>query len=399
MSASRAASRNPGSSPKPRPRLLAIVGDDPLLKEEALRGAIRERVPEGSATGASPVVAFRAPGRSSDTEDGTLAEFFDELRTAPLFGGTKIIVVREADSILKDEGARERALASLRRLPPGVDVILLFDSLPKTMRLAGLVEEVGSRIDCKKPYSRAAPWKYPRSPFDTPLVEWIVERARQRRLSLDPREAFLLAETVGDDLGALASELEKLDLYLGPSSSGARAVSHEHLVALASGGRTFGAYDLSDAVGRGDRGGAMRILRAIFAEGLSAGERRLASGVESFAQLLIGAIHAKLQKLALARAGIEEGLDVDEVAETMRVPPFLRKPFAEEVRARTRAELEAAIRRTLRADLELKGEGEFPGAILERLVHDLTARSTPHDRAVAPVRRAGEPSAGRSARK
>ncbi|MBI1850354.1 MAG: DNA polymerase III subunit delta [Planctomycetes bacterium] len=351
-----------------RARVLAIVGDEAHLKEEALRAAIRERFPEGDPGAA--IVTFRAPGKSSDPEDGTIASFFGEVETAPLFGGTKLVVVREADALTSEEKTRVRLEAALGRIPSKVELVLIFDSLPQNTRVAKRIAEIGARVECKKPYARVAPWKAARSPYETPLVEWIVDRARERGLRIEPSEAFLLGETVGDDLGMLDSELEKLDLYLGPATTGPRAVRREHVEALAAGGRTFPAFDLADAVARRDRGEAIRILRILFDQGLATGDRRV--GADAVHVLLIGAIHGKLQRAAIARGLLDQGRSADEVADALKVPPFLRRPFAAELRTRTRDELESALRRLFRADLDLKGAGIFPDAIVERLVIDLT---------------------------
>jgi DNA polymerase III delta subunit len=351
-----------------RARVVAIVGDEPHLKEEALRAAVHEAFPSG-VPGAA-LVSFRAPGRSNDPEDGTVAGFFEEIETAPLFGDRKLVVVRDADALLGDEKIRARLEGALGRIPAKIGLVLVFDSLPSNTRVAKKIAEVGERVECKKPYARVAPWKAARSPFETPLVEWIVDRARARGLRIEPSEAFLLGETVGDDLGTLDSELEKLDLYLGPRGAAPRAVTRAHVDALAAGGRTFPAFDLADAVARRDRGEAVRILRILFEQGMSAGDRRVAT--DAIPVMLVGAIHGKLQRAAVARALADQGRSADDVAELLKVPPFLRRPFAAELRARSRAELERALRLVFRADLDLKGDAAYPDAVLERLIVDLT---------------------------
>src|SRR5256885_5181471 len=48
-------------------------------------------------------------------------------------------------------------------------------------------------------------------PLPAPRVyKWVAHRASQLQLTLEPDAAELLVQTVGNDLGALAGELEKL---------------------------------------------------------------------------------------------------------------------------------------------------------------------------------------------
>ena len=68
--------------------IYVVVGDDPYLRRETIRRAIREEIPGEEAD----VAVSRFEGASAK-----LADVVDELRTLPFFSKRRVALVQDAD--------------------------------------------------------------------------------------------------------------------------------------------------------------------------------------------------------------------------------------------------------------------------------------------------------------
>ena len=166
--------------PKPLP-VYALVGPDPFLQLLKLAEVLRDL----------PKDAQRV---DADGERAELAEVLDELRSFAMFGGGKVVVVRDADAFITR--FREQLEEYVAAPSDSATLILRLASLPKTQRIAKAIAKVGKVEDCEPPRD---------------LARWASDRARSaHKITLEPDAARLLVELVGDDLGRLDNELAKL---------------------------------------------------------------------------------------------------------------------------------------------------------------------------------------------
>jgi DNA polymerase III delta subunit len=166
--------------PKPLP-VYALVGPDPFLQLLKLSEILRDLPPDVQRVDA-------------DGERAELAEVLDELRSFAMFGGGKVVVVRDADAfITRFRGQMEEYLSAPSN---SGTLVLRMASLPKTQRVYKAIDKVGKVEDCSPPGN---------------LPRWVSDRARSpHKIALDPEAARLLVELVGEDLGRLDNELAKL---------------------------------------------------------------------------------------------------------------------------------------------------------------------------------------------
>jgi DNA polymerase-3 subunit delta len=130
-----------------------------------------------------------------------LASVLDDVRTLPFLAERRLVVVREADAFI----TRYRSeLESYMESPSSCGVLLLeCKSLPASTRLYKRINAVGETIKCDQPKSREVP-------------QWLSQRSRDEYdCQIEPRAGALLVDLVGEDLGLLDSELQKLSLYVG----------------------------------------------------------------------------------------------------------------------------------------------------------------------------------------
>ena len=166
----------------------ALIGPDSFLQTEKLRGVI-------SAVGKD------AQRTDLDGERAELAEVLDEARSFAMFGGSKLIVVRNADEFVSK--FREQLENYLESPSDSSTLVLRLNSMKKTERVYKLIAKIGQIEDCCPPDE-----KHVRE-----LIAWIATRAKTpHKLSLKPEGAQLLAELIGSDLGRMDNELAKLAL-------------------------------------------------------------------------------------------------------------------------------------------------------------------------------------------
>ncbi|MFT3788473.1 MAG: DNA polymerase III subunit delta [Tepidisphaeraceae bacterium] len=163
----------------------AIIGDDIFLQLEALQGVLQQM----------PADVQRV---DVDGESAQLADTLDELRSFSMFGGHKLVVVRNADDFISKYRAQmEDYLAAPS---DSGSLVLRVASLPKNQRIYKLIDKVGKAIACEPPKLDAIPG-------------WVIRRGKQAHgVMVQDDAAKALADLIGVDLGRLDNELAKLAL-------------------------------------------------------------------------------------------------------------------------------------------------------------------------------------------
>jgi len=131
-----------------------------------------------------------------DGETAELADVLDDLRSFAMFGGGKVVVVRNADEFVTRY--REPLEDYLAHPVDSGTLVLRLNSLPKVQRVYKLIAKVGEVVECAPPRD---------------LARWAVEHAKKvHRATLTPDGARALVELLGDSLGKLDTEIAKLAL-------------------------------------------------------------------------------------------------------------------------------------------------------------------------------------------
>lgn len=188
---------------------------------------------------------------------------------------------------------------------------------------------------------------------------WIHSRARSLGLALTPGAVRLLADFVGNDLWALAGELEKLSVYAGD-----RPVGEEDVRALVTAVREISVFPLVDAIVEGRPAAAVKMLRQMFQQ-------------QSSAPYVLTMIQRQLRHLALAGEMMDAGASSRRIGEVLRLPEFALDRLLEQAPHYPPQRLRAAFRRLLEADLQIKRGIYHDELALELLVHDLSQAAWP----------------------
>ncbi len=220
--AKKAASSSPkaaaGSRLTAATRVAILHGDDRFLQDEHLR-LLREALAE-TLGGPDAYDTVRFDGAQGQS---VAADILDECRSFGLMQQHKVVLVDNADILLKksdDEDAapaasrgRRAAPIDVRRLmesyaaePSDSATLILRASTWRPGNLDKAVAALGERgaiIDCDAPDPAKA-------------AQWVAKRATVRHnTSIDPEAARLLIASIGTNLGRLDNEIEKLALAAG----------------------------------------------------------------------------------------------------------------------------------------------------------------------------------------
>ena len=330
------------------PPLAYFWGEDAFMIERAARSYAERISPPGE-----PMEVFRASLDDDAGEEGGSASVarrraraLDGIEQhrgmAPHFGAGTLVVVRQPAGLLAEKTARARLIELVAAVPPGnaLCVTDLTSSGAKGPAARGAlrdaISDAGGVVEEFK------------TPGAGQLEPWLMKRARELEIELQPPAARLLAERVGGHVREsdvdrrrrteLANgELEKLALYR-PGGT----ISAEDVDALVSETIPGSAWAFLDAVGA--RAGANATTLA---------ERLLADGTPL--PVLITQLHRRLRDLILVRELLDAGTKPPQIVKELKLQPFRAKKLAEQARNWSGPALDAALVELLALDLRSKG--------------------------------------------
>jgi DNA polymerase-3 subunit delta len=269
--------------------------------------------------------------------DAEGAEIVTALNTTSLLGGQRLVIVRGAHELKKEQAAP--LLSYLEA--PSPDSVLVLIGAGRT-KFDDAVKRVGDVVTLEAPKGRR-------------LVGWVRERAKLHKIQLDDPAGWALLDAVGIELRDLEGALSQLATALG---SGVR-VRREQVRTAFPRLADERMYVFTDAVGDRRLAPAMSALRRL----LEQGDPPL---------VLFGALVAHVRRMLRARRCADQG--VSEVAALLGLPDWRAQRLTKQTRSYREDELISAIGILAATDLELKG-GESPEAALERAVVQIIGSS------------------------
>jgi DNA polymerase III subunit delta len=259
------------------------------------------------------------------------AELVEALETASLLGDRRLVVIRDAQDLKKDQA---ETLAGYLESPSPSSVLVLVAS--GRTKLDAVVRSKGDVIALEAPKGRR-------------LVSWIRDRARARRLKLDEKAAWALVDAVGNELRDLDAALEQLATGIGTEASVDAAKVRSMFARLAD----ERIYAFTDAVGDRRLPLATSTLRRL----LDQGDEPL---------VLFGALVAHIRRLLRARRYVDQGARV--VGDALGLPTWRAERVQRQARSFTEDELVASMDVLAETDVEMKGDFPSPEGALERAV-------------------------------
>lgn len=298
-----------------------LCSAEPLLVDRAL-AAIRD---------AAMPPALRAFNEDSiDARGASASRILQAARTLPMMAARRLVLVRDL---------AQMSAAELAELAPYLD-----SPSPETVLVA-----TTSKVDRRLKFFAAAAKRGFLHELAPPrdVAGWVSDEARRKDVAIPPPARTRLLEVVGADLSRLSLVLDQLALYAGD-----RPIAVDDVDDLVADTRERSVFELTDAIGAGDRRRALAAVTSLI------DQRQSAIGV-------IAMLARHVRQLALYRAGRDTGMGKPDLARALGVPPFVVDKLGRQASRYSDASLGHAVAALGAADRALKGEHDL-GKILGR---------------------------------
>lgn len=323
------------------PGLTVLTGDDLYHLDQALTAILDHLVPEGRGAFGLSIVG------DAPMSTGALV---GQARSSGMFASRRVVLLRDIAGL---EGDPEPLAAYAKTPPKESFLIVRAPKLDRKRKLHKALAEEGLCLAFRAPSSDAA------------LKELAAEMqamAGVRGIRLDTRAAGLLLEVCGKDLSRIASELDKVAIWLGPEIGNDTPIDAATIRDLVAGTGLLSGWELADALTGRDS-----------TEAIAAARRLLDAGDEPIRML--GGLASRARSLLRAKAMTEAGASPKSVLDGARAWYF-RDALAQGLKRYTMGELLAMPGRLLEADRMFKSRSLDKGAVLEALVLNVTAPSS-----------------------
>lgn len=281
--------------------------------------------------------------------DASLAKLQEDLRSQGLFGSERCVIVREVDAALKKVGGKDSATtrAMLAFLAAGEGALVVSSSgLRKDHAVAkAVVKGGGGLFSFRSLYAAHPPWQAGRDPRSTELCGWLLGRARERGVQLDPDRALIWIAALGNDLFELDAQVERTALG-GDAPDQALGLQLE--------ARTQ-PWTVADDLCSGKVREAVLGIETLFRGGMESSGRRDRKAT-TLTAVLLGSLRSKVRQGLAGHLAMAGGLSIEQAAEVAGVSgaPMARRSFQGAVESRPRAAWEAMFKDVLELDRRSK---------------------------------------------
>lgn len=271
-----------------------------------------------------------------DTDVGTIV---GEAKRYPMMSDKMVIIVKEAQNIRNIED-----LDSYIANPLDSTILVIcykYKTLDKRKAFPKTVAKKGVLFESKKLY-------------DNKIPDWIAAYLKEKKYTASPKSSQLLTEYLGNDLGKISNELDKLMINLPPGTE----ITPDHIQMNIGISKDFNTFELNDALTKKDVVKANRIIN-YFA----------ANSKEHPLVLTIASLNAFFVKL-LRYHGLEDK-SKESAARALGVHPFFVSDYVNAARNYPMQKLKAIAGYLREYDLRSKGidnASADDGALMKELI-------------------------------
>ena len=355
-----------------------VSGNEYFLKKQALmeikkrffsEGGVEQGLIEfnGKDTDRNPAGNLTEGNNPKKAGPSTLFnDVIDEVRTAPMFGKRKLIIVENADTFL---GRGQDKIIGYLKNPCSVNCLILeVSSIDKRTKLAKAMDgKQGILIECDKLYDKPAPWETRKPEHDSELTRWIVMHAGNFDKIINLKSAFCLQEKTGNDLAIINNQIDALSVYTGDRNE----ITADDIQKLLGVSHREKLYSLLDAIGMKDTISAVKMAENIFDVGMENERKNITYDAKSIAITIVSSSHRRMKDLWKILRILDKGGSKKEILEKQYAPrPFVDK-FIKQAQNFNEEEMPEKWKYMLEADLLCKTSRLSPTLIIEQLITKL----------------------------
>jgi len=344
----------------------AVTG---IKKQFFLQGGVKEGLIEfnGKDTGSNITVNQTEGNAAQNVKVSTFFnDIIDEVKTAPMFGKHKLIIVENADGFLVKY--QEKFLEYIKN-PFSINCLILeVLSIDKRTRLAkAMTGKQGILIECNKLFDSPAPWETKKPEYDSELTKWIVMHARNYDKIMNLKSAFCLLEKTGNNLAIIDKQLDALSIFVGDR----KEISIEDIQMLSGVSHREKLYNLLDAIGMKNTVSAVKMTENIFNIGMENERKSITFDPKSIAITIVISSHKRMKDLWKIIRILDKGGNKNDILEKTSVKrPFVDK-MIKQAQNFKEEEMSEKWKYMLEADLLCKTSRLSPTLIIEQMITKL----------------------------
>ena len=339
-----------------------LLGDEAFLQQQCRRGILDALIdPQFREYCVSDV----------DLSEATIFDAIDQASTPSLMAPFQVIFVRNV-KLLYQRGAKKEEFAAIQKYLklPNPQALLVFVAdhlhIPNDVRRMDMQDK--DRYErIRETLGDACGIIELGQPDEADAMRWAIQTAEARSVELQADAARELVDALHSDLMRIASELEKLMLFVDKKRKITLADVEEMVVSA----KQRSLYELTDAISAHDAARSLLLLHGL----LNASD----SGEDG----AIGHLHmlAKTfrQMLVILEKNVRDSRAIWQALwPGFRVPPFAVEELIRQARRyKSRRDLMQMLERIARADLEIRSSPPDKTLVLERMVIDLAKTGKP----------------------
>jgi len=320
---------------KPPPRVYLLVGDDRFAITEFV-ATLRSKI------GDTTVADMNTQQFSGDHLDR--GAFEEACMSVPFLSSRRIVVLDNAQDVLKLKDSREFLMALLDRLPDSTALVIIENVQASGSKSKRKPSPLVSWVDANPDLGKI--WQFS-SPHGAQFISWVQERCHSLGGAMSVDAARLLAESVMDDPYLAQQEIVQLLDYVNYERP-VELVDVEKLTPFR--GQT-NIFAMVDAVGERRMSDANRYLHSVLAE------------EDSF--YVFAMIIRQFRLLIQTQSALEEGKEISSV---LNLPKFVAQKITSQARAFSASELERIYHELLSIDISVKNSTINLDAALEGFI-------------------------------
>ena len=276
-----------------------------------------------------------------DAKISALDDWLRAANTLSLFGGRKMVLVRDLQTALFDKKSAEPLLDYIGNPAIGTCLVLTSDKVDRKRKLDKMLVGLKTAVDCSN-FSEAI------------LPRWLQSRAKSMGVQLSPNTARMMVDRVGSRPGLLAMELDKLIAYAGDE----KKLDETSVGEVVGFFKLENVFELTKALKERNPIEALRLLG-----------KQLHHGEEPLK--ILGAIIWQFRFIWEVKHHMQRRLPAEQIAKAMNSRPFIVEKTLPFAKGFSQRELRAGFGSLLEADWALKNSGGQPERIMKGLVLNL----------------------------
>jgi DNA polymerase-3 subunit delta len=272
----------------------------------------------------------------------SINEVINDLNTLPLMSKHKLLVIKEAEKINKNDETKLINYFNRLSLKSNFSTLIIIykESSPNKELITAI-----KRIGIVANFSITDKAK---------LALWIKSKFKQSNKKITQEALFYLQSIVDSDLGRLFNEIEKIDIY----TKDQQIIEKEDVMITMGGSEAVNIFKVLDSVGDKD------IINAI--DGLVKLNQGNLHHLSIFAM-----IYRQIKLILQTKLLLANGFNFKEVEKKLKLPYFVVEKMIKQSKKYTFKEIDKSYELLNIADLELKDSQKEPKIILEELVMNI----------------------------